>query len=69
MDNRKTDLNRKCAMLIFNESVNVAAASYQPALAASKAFNYESAFGETKPKVERSCPADTGWRPAASSQR
>ena len=38
-------------------------------MAASKAFNYESALGETKPKVEWTCRADPGLRPAASLQR
>ena len=40
MDTCKTDLNRKCVNVNFCESVNVAAASGQPALAVSKTFNY-----------------------------
>ena len=43
MDIRKTDLNLKCENVGFRESGNVAAASCQPALAASKAFGHESA--------------------------
>ena len=69
MDTRKTDLNQKYANAYFRENGNVAAASCQPALAASKAFNYESALGETKPKIEWTCRADPGLHPAASSQR
>ena len=69
MDTRKTDLNQKCANDYFRENGNVAAASCQPALAASKACNYESAFGETKTEIEWTCHADPGLRPAASSQR
>ena len=38
-------------------------------MAASKAFNYESALGETKLKVKRTCNADPWLRPTASSQR
>ena len=45
------------------------AASCQPALAASKAFNYESTLGETKSKIEWTCCAEPGLRPAASLQR
>ena len=67
MDTRKTNLNQKCANDYFCENGNVAAASCQPALAASKAFNYESALGETKSKIEWTCRADPGLRPAASS--
>ena len=63
MDTRKTDLNQKRANNYFRENGNVAAASCQPALAASKACNYEGALGETKPKIEWTCRAD----PAASS--
>ena len=37
--------------------------------AASKAFNYESTLGETKPKTERITRAGPGLPPAASSQR
>ena len=48
----ETDQNRKFANVDFRENDNVAAASCQPALAASKAFNYESALGETKPKIQ-----------------
>ena len=44
MDTRKTDLNLKFAKDYFRENGNVEAASCQPALAASKTFNYESAF-------------------------
>ena len=69
MDTRKTDLSQKCANDYFRENGNVAAASCQPALAASKAFNYESALGETKPNIDWTCRADPGLRPAASSQR
>ena len=47
-DTRKTDLNQKCENNYFCKNGNVAAASCQPASAASKAFNYESALGETK---------------------
>ena len=52
MDTRKTDPNGKCAIVDFRENGSVAAASCQPALAASKAFNYEIALGETKFKIE-----------------
>ena len=69
MDIRKNDLNRKFANVDFRENGNITAASCQPALAASKAFNHESALGETKPKIEWTCRADPGFRPAASSQR
>ena len=62
MDTRKTDFNRKCANVDFCENGNVAAASCQQALAASKAFDYESALGETKPKVKRTCHGDQGLR-------
>ena len=55
MDTCKTDLNQKCANDYFRENGKVAAASCQPALAASKAFNYESTLGETKPKIEWTC--------------
>ena len=48
----ETDQNRKFANVDFRENDNVAAASCQPASAASKAFNYESALGETKPKIQ-----------------
>ena len=56
-------------MLLFCESDIVAAVSYQPALAASEAFSYGSALGETKPRVARTCRADLGLPPAASSHR
>ena len=69
IDTRKADLNRKCPSVYFCENGNVATASCQPALAASKAFNYESALGETKPEIERTYRADPGLGPAASSQR
>ena len=68
-DTRKTDLNQKCANDYFCKNGNVSAASCQPALAASKAFNYKNASGEIKPKIEWTCRADPGLRPAASSQR
>ena len=45
----------------FRENGNVAAAS--------KAFNYESTLGETKPKTERITRVGPGLPPAASSQR
>ena len=48
MDTQKTDLNQKCANACFRENGNVAAASCRPALAASKAFDYESAFGAVR---------------------
>ena len=67
MDTRKTDLNQKS--VDFRETDNVAAVSCQPALTASKTFNYVSVLGETKPKIEWACRADTRLRPAASSQR
>ena len=38
-------------------------------LAASKAFSYESALGETTTKIEWICHADPGLRPGASLQR
>ena len=69
MNTRKTDLNQKCANDYVCENGNVVAASCQPTLAASKAFNYESAIGETKPKIEWTCRADPGLRPGASSTR
>ena len=69
MDTRKTNRNQKCANDYFCENGNVTAASCQPTLAASKACNYESALGETKPKIEWTCRADPGLRPPASSQR
>ena len=69
IDTRKTNLNRKCANVDFREDGIFMAANCQPAVAASKIFNYESAFGETKPKIERTCRADPGLHPAASSQR
>ena len=50
MDTRKTDLNQKRANDYFCKNGNVEAASCQLALAASKAFNYESAVGEIKLK-------------------
>ena len=68
-DTRKTDLNQKCENNYFCKNGNVAAASCQPASAASKAFNYESALGETKPKIGYTCRVDPGMRPATSSQR
>ena len=69
MDTRKTNRNQKCANDYFCENGNVTAASCQPTLAASKACNYESALGETKPKIEWTCRADPGLRSPASSQR
>ena len=62
-------MNRKCANADFCESGNVAPASCQPAWAASKAFGYGSALGETTPKVKRTYLADPGLDPAASLQR
>ena len=52
MNTCKTDLNQKRANDYFGKNGNVAAVSCQPALAASKPFNYESSLGETKPKIE-----------------
>ena len=69
MNTRKTDLNRKCVNANFRESDNVAAASCRPTWSASEAFGYTSALGGTTPKVERTCSADPGLRPAACSQR
>ena len=69
IDTRKTDLNRKCANVGFREDGIFTAANCQPAVAASKIFNYESALGETKSKLERTCRADPGLHPTASSQR
>ena len=65
IDTHKTNLNQKFANVDFCESGNVAVTSCQPALAASKAFDYESALGETKSKIEWTCRADPGLRPAA----
>ena len=79
IDTGRTDINGKCENADFRESGNVAAASSQPAWAASKAccfirfwqfsFTYGSALEETTLKVERTCLADSRLGTAASSQR
>ena len=53
MDTRKPDLDPKFANLNFGESGNVAAASCQPALAASKAFTGAMVQWLNRPRCSR----------------